>query len=278
MKIRLHHHTVYSFSNEIFLEPHVLKFKPRQDPWQQLFSFDLRIRPKPAGRYEYLDESGNLSELIWFNNVHQQLIIDAKSELMLQDTHPFGFLVYPFHYNQMPFQYNSSNGLDKYLQLTGNQSNTYTYTKQLLNNHDGNTMNFLLVVTQKLHDDIEKTVRHLGPPHLPDVTLKQKKGSCRDIAVLQMEILRKAGFATRFVSGYKFNQNQEEEHELHAWIEVYIPGPGWIGLDPSTGLVVSNDHIPVSSSFLSENTLPVSGTFRGTAESKMNTRIQIDKY
>ncbi len=278
MKVRIYHLTEYVFSGAVFLEPHMLKFKPRQDPGQRLIFFELKIKPETMGSYECLDESGNLSELVWFDDLHQKLIIETRSDVELFDKNSFGFLIYPFSNNQMPIKYGLSNGLDKYLQYSIDQKDTHDYVKQLMKNHDGNSINFLLSVTQQLHDGIKKTVRHSGHPHLPDFTLKQKKGSCRDIAVLEMEILRKAGFATRFVSGYKFNEDPEENHELHAWIEVFIPGPGWMGFDPSTGFMVSNDHIPISSSFLPENTLPVSGTFRGSAEAKMKTKIQINKY
>jgi transglutaminase-like putative cysteine protease len=177
----------------------------------------------------------------------------------------------------MPIKYLSSSGLDKYIKIIGNQLNTYSYLKQIFNKYRGNTIDFLMRVTEILHTDFEKTVRHDGSPHKPDLTLKHKRGSCRDLAVLEMEMLRKSGFATRFVSGYKFNEGNHEDPELHAWVEVFIPGPGWIGLDPSTGLMVGNDHIPVASSFLPVNTLPVSGTFRGKAGSDMKTKILIEK-
>lgn len=276
MNIRLYHYTEYTFSNAVFIEPHILKFKPRLDPRQQLLNFDLKVSPEPAGRYEFFDESGNLSELVWFNGDHPNLIIEARSKLRLNQLDPFGFLIYPFHHNQMPIQYSSSNGLDIYLQNDVNQIDTYDYAKLLLKEYGRNTMDFLLAVTKNLHEEIEKTVRHSGSPHPPDKTLKDKEGSCRDLAVLEIEILRKAGFASRFVSGYKFN-DEEDNHELHAWVEVYIHGPGWMGLDPSSGLVVGNDHIPVSSSFLAMNTLPVSGSFRGTAKSSMDSTIRIEK-
>ncbi len=277
MKIQLFHHTVYTFSQSVFLEPHILKFKPRPDPRHQLKNFDLKVLPDPAGRNEYLDESGNLAELVWFNGEHQELTLEAKSELLLLEEDPFSFLIYPFQHYQMPIHYPSSDGLNTYLQTTDDQIYTYSFTKQLINEYGGNTMDFLLSVTNKLHEEIEKNTRHSGPPHPPDITLTDKKGSCRDLTVLEMEILRKAGFASRFVSGYKFNED-EANPELHAWVEVYIPGPGWVGFDPSTGLIAGKDYIAVSSSFLPANTLPVSGTFRGKAESRMNSTIRIEKF
>ncbi len=277
MKIHLDHQTIYTFSNPVFIEPHILRFKPRMDPRQQLKKFEIKIHPEPTGLYEYLDEYDNLAELVWFDGQHHQLTIEAQSEIEILKVNPFGFLIYPFDNNQMPVQYSSSVNLNIYLQLADDQHNTNTYTKQLMNDFGRNTMDFLLSVTHKLHAEFKKTVRHTGPPHPPDRTLKDQKGSCRDLAVLEMEILRRAGFASRFVSGYKVN-DEEENHELHAWVEVFIPGPGWMGFDPSTGLTVAGNYIAVSSSFSPAGTMPVSGTFRGNAESDMKSKIRIEKF
>jgi len=277
MNIHLDHQTIYTFSNPVFLEPHILKFKPRTCPQQLLRTFEIKIFPEPTGRYEFLDENDNQGEMIWFKGNHRELTIEVHAELELFYVEPFGFLVYPFENNQMPIQYSSTNSLNVYLQLIEDQIIAHNYTKQLMNQFGQNTMDFLLSVTNKLHEEIEKTVRHNGPPHPPDTTLKEKKGSCRDLAVLEMEILRKSGFAARFVSGYKYNDD-EQDHELHAWVEVYIPGPGWIGLDPSAGLMATRNYIPVSSSFSPANTMPVSGSIRGTAESNMKSSIWIKKF
>jgi len=277
MNILLDHQTVYTFSNPVFLEPHILKFKPRQDPRQQLKNFEIKILPEPVGRHEFLDEYDNQSELVWFNGEHPKLTIETKSNLEIFEVNPFGFLIFPFENNQMPIHYSSSDSLNKYLKISVDQTNTHVYAKQLMNDFGSNTMDFLLAVTKKLHEEIEKTVRHSGPPHPPDRTISDREGSCRDLAVLEMVILRKAGFATRFVSGYKFN-DEEENHELHAWVEVYIPGPGWMGFDPSTGLSTAGNYIAVSSSFSPADTMPVSGTFRRNAESDMQSKIWIEKF
>jgi transglutaminase-like putative cysteine protease len=276
MNLRLYHQTVYTFSNPVFLEPHMLKFKPRNCSRQRLLTFEMNIHPEPAGRYEFLDENDNQSELVWFNEKHTGLTIETHAKLRHYDVDSFGFLIYPFENNQMPVQYISSDNLNIYLQIIDNQPNVIKYSKYLMKLFGQNTIDFLLSVTHKLHEEIEKTVRHTGPPHPPDRTLQDKKGSCRDLAVLEMEILRNSGFATRFVSGYKFN-NEDENHELHAWVEVYIPGPGWTGFDPSTGLMAGNNYIPVSSSFLPADTMPVSGSYRGTANSSMKSTIKIEK-
>lgn len=276
MKLRLDHQTVYTFSQHVFLEPHILRFKPRSDPQQELQSFELKVSPEPSGMYEFLDENDNQAAMVWFDGQHKILTLESHVEMEVIERNPFGFIIYPFENNQMPVQYISSNNLDNYLQKSDGQLNTDNYSKQLINLYGRNTLDFLLSVTRSVHERVEKTVRHSGPPHLPDRTLKEGKGSCRDLAVLEMEILRRAGFASRFVSGYWYHENGKN-HELHAWIEVFIPGAGWMGFDPSSGLLVSGDYIPVSSGAQPAGTLPVSGSFRGTADSVMKSSIRIEK-
>jgi transglutaminase-like putative cysteine protease len=276
MKLLLDHHTVYTFSHRVFLEPHILRFKPRSDPQQELEFFELKITPEPSGRYEFLDENDNQAVMVWFDGEHKTLALESHAELQMIERNPFGFIIYPYENNQMPVQYTSSNILDFYLHISENQLYTDDYSKQLMNLFGQNTVDFLISVTRSLHEKVEKTVRDTGPPHPPDRTLKEGKGSCRDLAVLEMEILRRVGFASRFVSGYSYSEDGEN-HELHAWVEVFIPGAGWMGFDPSAGLRVTENYIPVSSGALPAGTLPVLGSFRGTADSEMKSSIRIEK-
>lgn len=276
MIARVRHVTNYAFSEEVFLEPHLLKFMPRQDQRQQVLAYSSNIRPEPEGKYGYLDEIGNTAEFAWFSGKNDQLKIEIDFKVSLNTFNIFDFLIYPFHFSELPFQYDPDSGFDNYLRLSDNQPGTHELAQKLMDQFGKKALDFLFGVTQHIHDQFRKTTRHEGPPHTPDKTLLSKAGSCRDLAVLMIEIFRKAGFASRFTSGYKFQHDEGEEHELHAWVEVFIPGAGWFGLDPSTGLAAGNDHIAVSSSFNPVHTMPVTGSFRGSASSKLETSIQID--
>ena len=88
-------------------------------------------------------------------------------------------------------------------------------------------------------------------------------------------MLRELGLAARFVSGYAFNPDLEEGHELHGWLEVFLPGAGWIGLDPSLGLLTDHHHIPLASHPDPLRTMPVQGIFSGQATSQLETRVDI---
>ncbi|MEW5819268.1 MAG: transglutaminase family protein, partial [Cyanobacteriota bacterium] len=111
----------------------------------------------------------------------------------------------------------------------------------------------------------------------PTETLKTCQGSCRDMAILFVDACRSMGMAARFVSGYQETDPCKKDANLHAWAEVYIPGGGWRGYDPSTGLLVTDKHVIIAASSNPLNTIPVSGTFRADdATSEMNFSITIE--
>jgi transglutaminase-like putative cysteine protease len=94
---------------------------------------------------------------------------------------------------------------------------------------------------------------------------------------MQINLVRQLGIAARFVSGYYYFDMDTPNYELHAWIEVFLPGIGWLGLDPSHGIFTGNTHFPLASSAHYENTMPVSGGIRGSASSKLITQLAIEK-
>ena len=109
--------------------------------------------------------------------------------------------------------------------------------------------------------------RDHGAPLPPSITFQKKRGACRDLVLLFMAVCRRFGLASRFVSGYQEGDPDMEQRHLHAWAEVYIPGGGWRGYDPSHGLVVADRHIALAASYAPEGTAPVKGSFRGTGVS-----------
>ena len=124
-------------------------------------------------------------------------------------------------------------------------------------------------------------IREEGAPNTPEVTLLSRKGSCRDYAVLFSALCRAMGLATRFVSGYYTGAAPvdlpNQTHHLHAWVEVFLPGGGWRGYDPTQHEVVSGNHIPLAASCLPEEITPVYGTYRGAATSILTTNVFIER-
>jgi transglutaminase-like putative cysteine protease len=106
-------------------------------------------------------------------------------------------------------------------------------------------------------------------------TLRRGEGSCRDLTVLYLAIARSQGFAGRFVSGYHVDPGTDGQHDLHAWPEIYVPGGGWRGVDPTTGLAVADLHVRVAVGALAQQASPVSGTYAGSATSELETYVDI---
>ena len=108
------------------------------------------------------------------------------------------------------------------------------------------------------------TVHPTGDPWPPEKTLADRTGSCRDIAVLFCEVCRAAGLPSRFVSGYAVDPDHSGCHHLHAWSEIYLPGAGWRGFDPTLGLAVADRHVSLAAARLPALAAPTSGVYRGT--------------
>ncbi|MGL5035547.1 MAG: transglutaminase-like domain-containing protein, partial [Microcystaceae cyanobacterium] len=122
-----------------------------------------------------------------------------------------------------------------------------------------NPLTFLGTLTQRLYEDCDYTLREHGQPWEAGITWGQKQGSCRDLTVLFMEVCRTVGLAARFVSGYQEGDQSTEDWELHAWAEVYLPGGGWRGYDPTHGLAVSDRHIALVASPIPAYCAPIAG-------------------
>lgn len=119
------------------------------------------------------------------------------------------------------------------------------------------------------------TVRYIEDIHKPSDCFQRKDGSCRDLSWMMITMLRYLGIPARFVSGYAFNQELGEGHELHAWVEFMAPGAGWIGVDPSAGIFTNEAYIPVATNKDPKKTFPVSGSYRGNVSSRLETEVKI---
>jgi transglutaminase-like putative cysteine protease len=141
----------------------------------------------------------------------------------------------------------------------------------------GDTVNFLGTLNQRIHEACRYLIRETGTPLSPGITWSEKQGSCRDLTVLFVEVCRAIGLAARFVSGYQEGDLDQDDRHLHAWAEVYLPGAGWRGYDPTHGLAVSDRHIALVASAVSNYAAPISGNFSqgGNVQSTIHYQIQI---
>ncbi|WP_047546132.1 transglutaminase N-terminal domain-containing protein [Psychroserpens sp. Hel_I_66] len=279
MTFKITHTTEYVFDSEVFIEPHYLRFRPVSTSFISVSDFSIEIEPKPAGHKVNRDSENNVIDFCWFEGLTKKLTITSKSTLQTTSYNPFDFIIEPQQYNTVPFEYNPQLKilLSSALKTVSISKHLLVYSNDILEKSNFNTISFLSNLTNKLHDDFTVEYREEGEPLDPDKTFQLKTGSCRDLAWMQIHILRHLGFASRFVSGYYYFDMEKPAYELHAWVETYLPGTGWLGLDPSHGIFTGNTHFPIASSAYFENTMPVSGGIRGSANSKLITQLSIEK-
>jgi len=278
MRFKIIHETEYEFSKAVFLEPHYLMFKPKNRQHLNLESYSLELSIKPAGISEQLDAEDNIVHFCWFEGMHKNIVIRSEATVNSRPYNPFNFLIYPLYFNSIPFSYSDAIIvlLQKYLTAEPIGKELHLFGKTILASINNDTLSFLTALTIQIHDDFVVASREEGVPYEPDKTFHLKKGSCRDLVWMQIQLLRTMGLASRFVSGYYYVDVENPQYELHAWTEVFLPGAGWIGFDPSNGIITGNTHIAVASGSHYLNTMPISGTVRGDATSELKTKLVIE--
>jgi transglutaminase-like putative cysteine protease len=233
----------------------------------------------PAGTTECLDQDGNLALNAWFDGVTGELKVVSRFIVETLRANPFDYvlvgesLILPLWYRQ-PLcaalaPYRSTGHITD---LVKEYANSAAAAAQW------NALPFLTMLSRQIFQTIHPTIRAQGPPLPSDQTLSASQGSCRDAAVLFCDVCRAMGIAARFVSGYESASANRHDSYMHAWSEVYLPGIGWRGYDPSRGLAVANGHVAVAAAFDHELAAPISGWYSGGSQSRMETSLclQVD--
>ena len=277
MLFEVTHITTYRYSRPVFLEPHTLRFHPRSDGQQRVNRFALSVNPRPDVMTECLDCEGNVVTEVWFGNLTDAFEVTVRFSVETLRHDPFDYLLSPA-VEKLPIQYpdEAVPSLVPYLESAGIDASVAEFAQSVAQRAKGQTVPFLFLLTQQIHDVCRNVIRQDGDPLMAAATLAAREGSCRDLTVLFMEACRTQGIASRFVSGYQEGVSGLSERDLHAWAEVYLPGGGWRGYDPTLGLAVSDRHIAVAASRTSHGAAPITGTFRGTeATTQMASRIEL---
>ncbi len=269
MILQISHVIQYSYSTPVFLEPHVFRLRPRNDPSLQIKNFSLSITPQPVGLHEFLDAEGNLTTCAWFEDLIDSLSISTVSEIKTIPINPFDYLVTESRFLHLPAVYSSNDtaALAPCLGGDGHDDLVKSFAAPIIKKSGGETIPFLSLLNMTIYEEFKVENREQGEPLPPAVLLQKKQGACRDLAVLFMACCRSAGIAARFVSGYHQGDEKAETRDLHAWAEVYMPGCGWKGYDPTLGLAVTEQHVPLAASWRTAGAAPVAGNYRGTGVS-----------
>jgi uncharacterized protein (DUF2126 family)/transglutaminase-like putative cysteine protease len=263
MKIAIEHRTTYRFDRPIAIGPHVIRLRPAPHSRTPIESYSLTISPADHFINWQQDPFGNYLARVVFPSKARQLKISVGLVADMGVINPFDFFVESYA-ETYPFSYppELAADLQPYLDIPraarGPLLDEWVAGSAAPSGAEQRTVQFLSALNAAVNRDVAYSVRMEPGVHTPDETLERRIGSCRDSAWLLVTALRQCGLAARFVSGYLVQLKPDEPNadgasgptedftDLHAWAEVYLPGAGWIGLDPTSALFAGEGHIPLA--------------------------------
>ena len=273
IRVALHHRTIYLYENAISLGPHSIQLRPAFHCRTPILSYALDVAPSHHILNWQLDPHENRIARLIFQQKTKELAVKVSLIADITPFNPFEFVLEP-SIAKYPFSYSKDiiRDLQPFLSFSPPGPLLQGFLVEFKDKGD-ETVNFLLEVNRRVRDVIGYQARFTPGVQSVEETLQVGTGSCRDTAWLLVEILRNLGIASRFVSGYLIQLAAEvgapggsqgipkvDSADLHAWVEAYLPGAGWIGLDPTSGMVASEGHIPLCCVPTASQAAPIFGT------------------
>jgi transglutaminase-like putative cysteine protease len=282
-RIEIRHTTRYGFGTPVSLGHHTLLLRPREGHDLRIASSVLQILPHGVvtWRRDFYDNVLAVAEFA--SAPCEELVIESRVEAELYDTMPLDFTV-DDHALHFPFEYEVEEriALGPYLELVYSDDPSLTDWLSPFGDLPADTETFSILdrLNHRIQADFGYEIRETEGVLAPGEMLHLGKGSCRDMAAFFVEVCRRLGIAARFVSGYVHGPATEAGGAAsHAWAEIYLPGAGWKGFDPTSAVVVGPDHIPVAVHRHPEAVPPVAGTFTGPpgAAPELTVDVQINQ-
>jgi transglutaminase-like putative cysteine protease len=278
MRLHIHHHTRYRYAKPVPFSPHRLMFRPREEPGVKLDKFAVTVLPKHQLRW-LRDTQDNHVGLLDLPEPASELVIEMEAFVEVAEQNPFNFVLEP-EVAEYPFEYDPGTRQE----LAALMQPLYPRDGEMLRAwlhpiwHPGRrreTVGLLQELNAVIYGRFKYQRREKRGVQSPAETLELGTGSCRDFATLFMEACRQMGLASRFVSGYMYHAEINGRMSMHGWAEVYLPGAGWLGFDPSWGIVADAQYVPTAMTRHPEHAPPISGTYFGFARDFLGTEVNL---
>ena len=292
IRVALHHCTRYRYDRPVALSPHEIRLRPAAHCRTPIHSYSLRVKPEKQFLNWQQDAYGNYLARLVFPEKARELEITVDLVADMTVINPFDFFVeeYAEHY---PFEYRPqlAKELIPFLEREPPGPLLSAWLTDFRANHlqaGVNTTDLLVALNTKLSRDVRYLIRMEPGVQTPEETLSSGAGSCRDSAWMLCQIVRDLGLASRFASGYLIQLTADMKAldgpsgpeadftDLHAWTEVYLPGAGWVGLDPTSGLLAGEGHIPLACTALPSSAAPVVG-FTDMSECDFHFEMKVSR-
>ncbi len=265
MKLHVSHLTRYEYERAVTFSPHLLYLRPRETPMLRVNSFGFNLSPE-AKLVWTRDSHDVLLAWAYFWDSAQALSIRSEFEVETYDSNPFDFILKRYAIT-CPFKYEPLEQFNLTPYLAPPYDETQRILRAWLDEHfldrPTETVPFLTALNRLVYSKIYYIRREEPGIQSSRTTLTLGSGACRDYAVLFVELCRTLGLAARFVSGYLYSEAGDDHRShgaMHAWAEIYLPGAGWKGLDPTHGMFCDDAFIPVAHAAIAESVNPIQGT------------------
>lgn len=269
--VALHHVTHYRYDRAVNLGPQIVRLRPAPHSRTRILSYALKVEPGEHFINWQQDPQGNYLARLVFPEKTRELKVEVDLVAEMAVFNPFDFFLEPYA-ERIPFAYAEGEQRELAPYLVKLPA-TPLFARYLtgISREPTPSVDFLVALNQQLSADIRYLIRMEPGVQSPEQSLQLASGSCRDSAWLLVQLLRHIGLAARFVSGYLIqliadvksldgpSGTDKDFTDLHAWCEVYLPGAGWIGLDPTSGLFAGEGHIPLACSPEPSSAAPISG-------------------
>jgi uncharacterized protein (DUF2126 family)/transglutaminase-like putative cysteine protease len=288
IRVALNHQTQYSYDRLTSLGPQLIRLRPAPHCRTPILSYSLKVEPSEHFLNWQQDPHSNYMARCVFPNPTRKLRVEVDLVCDMTVINPFDFFVEDSA-KEFPLQYEPelANDLRPFLERLPETPQFLKFMKSL-DLKPQNTTDLLVQLNQQIQQAISYLIRLEPGVQTPEETLLKRSGSCRDSAWLLVQVLRHIGIAARFVSGYLIQLAPDVKSldgpsgpttdftDLHAWTEAFIPGAGWIGLDPTSGLFAGEGHIPLAATPNPSSAAPITGAL-GVCEVEFDFAMSISR-